>query len=74
MSERIGNTFIVKEEELSTCEYCGTVAELRPYGKDGAHICFECGTKDLETTEKMFAKAVEGATIIVPQNIITPLN
>lgn len=27
------------------CEYCGIPSELRPYGKGGAKICYECGMK-----------------------------
>jgi hypothetical protein len=44
------------------CEYCGTVDELRPYGKDGAKICFECGMKpeNIKTTEEMFGKVLSG--------------
>lgn len=27
------------------CDYCGKVDELRPYGKNGANICHDCGMK-----------------------------
>jgi recombinational DNA repair protein (RecF pathway) len=27
------------------CAYCGKSDELRPYGKDGARICYDCGMK-----------------------------
>lgn len=31
--------------EDQPCEYCGQMSELRPYGKNGARICFDCGMK-----------------------------
>lgn len=38
------------------CEYCGQIDELRPYGKDGAMICFDCGMKpeNIKQTEAAF--------------------
>ena len=52
MSKRIGNTIIIEPEEDSKCEYCAKLAETRPYGKNGARICYECGMKNKEETEK----------------------
>lgn len=40
-----GNIIIIgSNEELTPkkCEYCGKIEELRPYGINGANICFEC--------------------------------
>lgn len=65
MSERVGDKFYVAKEKDGKCEYCNKVAELRPYGKNGANICFECGMKNIETTEKMFSKRIEGVKEIV---------
>lgn len=53
-----GNIGIIGSEDESApkkCEYCGKIAELRPYGINGANICFECGMKheNKDTTEKM---------------------
>lgn len=44
------------------CEYCGKVEELRPYGKNGAKICYECGMKpeNAEMTAVMFNKILSG--------------
>jgi len=41
------------------CEYCGKIDELRPYGKNRALICFECGMKseNIKETEKRFEAA-----------------
>lgn len=44
------------------CEYCGTVDELRPYGKNGAKICFDCGMKpeNKALTEAAFSAVLNG--------------
>lgn len=38
------------------CEDCGQLAELRPYGKNGANVCFDCGMKDEANAKKLFAR------------------
>ena len=53
MSKRINGVIIIAAEEHDTCELCGTVAELRPYGPNGERICYECGMKDEETANLM---------------------
>ncbi len=60
MSERIGNTIIIRAEEPQQCDFCGKIAELRPYGPNEECICYECGMKDEETTNKMCAKILFG--------------
>jgi len=45
------------------CEQCGKPGDLRPYGKDGAWICFKCGMKDEEETTKNFGKILNGAQV-----------
>ena len=52
MSKRIGNLIIIEPEKPQQCDYCGKIEELRPYGKNGACICYECGMKNEEETEK----------------------
>jgi len=44
------------------CEYCGKVDELRPYGKDGAKICYDCGIKpeNKAETERNIEKFLHG--------------
>lgn len=51
MSRRIGNTVIIESEPEMICFLCGKVAETRPYGPEGAEICYDCGRKDPLTTE-----------------------
>ena len=47
------------------CSVCGKIAELRPYGKNGAWVCFECGMKDEEEATRQFAKLIEGDDITI---------
>jgi hypothetical protein len=50
---RIANgILIIEPEPEGNCELCGKKAELRPYGANGENICYECGEKDPETTER----------------------
>lgn len=51
---------IVAESEPMKCSDCGDSAELRPYGKDGALVCFDCGMKDEENARAMFSKRLNG--------------
>jgi len=34
---------LLGEKNMGICEYCGKIDDLRPYGKDGANICYDCG-------------------------------
>jgi hypothetical protein len=44
-----------------TCTGCNKKKqELRPYGKDGAMICFDCGEKDEKTTLYHMRKFLDG--------------
>ena len=56
MTKRIGDIVIIEEEEPDFCEYCGRLEDLRPYGRDGARICFNCGMKNKEETNKNMEK------------------
>jgi hypothetical protein len=53
MSKNINGVPIICEEPDDICEECGKVAELRPYGENGKRICFVCGRKNPELTDKM---------------------
>ena len=51
---------------LGLCSACGRIDEdLRPYGKGGALICFDCGMADIETTERQFGKVLDSAEVVV---------
>lgn len=56
MTEKVNGILIIKGEEPQQCDTCGKVAELRPYGKDGACICFSCAEKIPEVVEQQFNK------------------
>ncbi len=60
MSERIGAQAIIYKETPQQCDDCGKIDELRPYGANGECICYDCGMKDEETTEKMMKKVLFG--------------
>jgi hypothetical protein len=56
------------------CAYCakthekdGGPIDLRPYGKDGAWICYDCGMKPQNrgTTDKMFSGVLNSNTMVV---------
>lgn len=71
MTKRIGNVIVLEGEQSQQCDYCGKIAELRPYGKNGACICFECGMANEEETARNFAKVLgwnreQCTSIIVP--------
>ena len=51
---------IIEEEPPQACQMCGVIDECRPYGPNDEEICFDCATKDLETTERKMAKYLFG--------------
>lgn len=53
MSRNIDGVAVITNEPDFICFQCGKVAETRPYGPNGEEICFECGMKDEETTNRM---------------------
>lgn len=54
-------------DQHTNCEYCGEKSELRPYGKDGAWICFDCGMNpgNKKTTETMFDANLRGSDVLI---------
>lgn len=56
MTRLIEGVLIIEPEQDQQCDLCGKIAELRPYGPNGECICYECGAKDIEGTEKQFIK------------------
>jgi len=50
------------------CEYCNKKTDdLRPYGKDGAWICYQCGMKpeNRSTTDKIFSANLNSSDIFI---------
>ena len=54
---------IIMTEPAQMCELCGVVEECRPYSPNGEQICFNCGQKDKETTEKRMAQYIFGVDL-----------
>lgn len=52
MSGRVGNLIIIAPEPPDFCEECGEFEETRPYGTGGKRICFRCGEKNPEETQR----------------------
>ena len=51
---------IIKDVLGHKCQLCGAEAELRPYGPNGEWICYACGKKDPETTERQMGAFLSG--------------
>lgn len=53
LSESTSLTVLGSNASIGTCELCGAKnEELRPYGLNGENICYDCGMKDKESTER----------------------
>ena len=64
MTRRLNeHVMLIETEAYQQCDDCGKMAELRPYGKNGACICFECGMKDKDTVDKEFNKLYSGVSV-----------
>ena len=51
-------------DNIRSCCYCkSTEKELRPYGPNGADVCFECAMETperMKTANEMFTKLLQG--------------
>lgn len=54
-----GLGFIAQEPE-ATCELCGKVDELRPYGLNYERICFDCAMENEELTKTRMDEYIFG--------------
>jgi hypothetical protein len=70
MTHKIGNTVYICHEPEGKCEVCGTVSELRAYGRrkengERKRICHVCGMKDIVETTCAFEEMWygKGATL-----------
>jgi hypothetical protein len=62
MVMKIGKVNVIghpDEAKPQKCEDCGQMDELRPYGKDGANVCFDCAMKDEENATRMFVNRLD---------------
>jgi hypothetical protein len=53
MSRNVGGIPVIEAEPDFVRFSCGKIAETRPYGPNGEEICFKCGMKNKEGTERM---------------------
>lgn len=60
MTARIGAVVVIAREDAQKCELCQCIAETRPYGKDGARICFDCAMEDEKTAVREMRKRLFG--------------
>ncbi len=51
---------VIAGESDAKCEDCGKADELRPYGKNGANVCFGCAMKDEANARAMFERRFAG--------------
>lgn len=56
MTKKIAGVVLIEPEPDGKCEFCGKIAELRPYGPKEERICFECGMKDASAAKRAFHK------------------
>ena len=51
---------MIEAEPDFICFLCGKLAETRPYGPNGEEICYECGMRDVETTNRVMGNVLFG--------------
>lgn len=52
-------------ESDGVCADCAEKKELRPYGKNGAWVCFDCAMKDEDEAGKQFGAILDGADVTI---------
>lgn len=62
MTKIINGKLYIYPSADQQCDLCGKIAELRPYGPKGECICYECGMKNEEETQRQFGKILDKAT------------
>ena len=60
MSRNVNGVPVIEAEPDFLCFLCGKIDETRPYGPNGEEICYDCGMKDIETTNRMMGKILFG--------------
>lgn len=53
---------VITDTPPGTCEMCGRVDELRPYGPGGMRVCFECAMLDEEEAGRQFDRVLNSTT------------
>ena len=50
----------IQKESKKRCELCGKIEETRPYGPNGARVCFDCGMKNEPAAQRRASKYLFG--------------
>ena len=61
MTRETEHGLLIEPEPPQKCELCGKIEETRPYGPNGARVCFECGMKDEEGARIRFQQRLDEA-------------
>ncbi len=54
-----------------TCQECGKVKELRPYGRGGKFVCFECAMKDEGEAKRRFGAILNAGPVVIDARALT---
>lgn len=54
---------VIKSPADRLCELCGKIADCRPYGPRGEFICWACGQKNPEVTERQMMRILYGENV-----------
>lgn len=58
-------------QKNSICGTCGDAGDTRPYGKDGAQVCYPCAMLDEEVAKAQFAKMLpKGSSLLTREGPI----
>ena len=52
-------------EAIGECQMCHNTGELRPYGKGGAWVCFDCGMQDEAEARRRFGDLINEKSVTV---------
>ena len=61
MTHREKDTVVIVATASAECTQCFEVKELRPYGKEGAYICFQCGMQDESEMREQLGRLLDGS-------------
>lgn len=65
MTRKVGNIVHIENESDRECSVCHASAECRPYGKNGALVCFECAMKDEAEANRQFGKLIGDHPLVI---------
>jgi hypothetical protein len=68
MTRIVNGIVVIEPTTPEKCEYCGKIAECRPYGENNKAICFKCAMKpeNREIADKKLEELFNQAKLINP--------